>query len=117
MKTLTSLVLAISMTSAFAATDFTKRLECNVDTFGIKTITISEDNSDLIGWLKLDVEYKNGNLESRGISSEDFASIYRSDLYISRDGELNILLSKKASEYIISVRGDGINQSQVISCK
>lgn len=117
MKTIVLLVLSVSMSSVFANTEYSKKLECQVDTFGIKTITILEDNSNINGQLKLNVDLKNGTVESRELTQDEFKSIYISSLYITRDMDLHITLAKKASEYVVFLRGDGYNSGKVVNCQ
>jgi hypothetical protein len=110
-----SLSLLFSL-NAFSTTEFTKKLECEVEVFGIKKITILEDTSDIIGKLRLDIELKNETIESREISSQDYFNISGSKLFIASNGEFHIYLAKRATEYYISIIGDGVNQSHSIPC-
>jgi hypothetical protein len=119
MKKIALLVSLISFSSSFAGLDnsqLTTRLQCNVDAHSIKKLTILEDESDLTGWMRIDIEYTNGKMETRGINSNDLMNINQQELYITADGELNITLKKINEEYILRSHGDGYNQSQKISC-
>jgi hypothetical protein len=120
MKRIILLVCLISISTAFSSVDnskLQKRLECNVDAFGMKSLTVFEDESDLIGWMKIDIKYTNGTMESKGISANDFSNLENQELYITTDGELNTTLKKVNDKYILNSRGDGYNQSKELSCE
>jgi hypothetical protein len=123
MKSFALFVCLISISSTFAnevATKETLQLSCLVNDFGIKELSIHQDETGITGLFQLDLLLVDGTEESRNITFNEFNKLQLGldDLYITNAGDLNITLKKINNDsYSISERGDGYNQTKLIFCK
>jgi hypothetical protein len=122
MKRIVLFALLISISASFASVDNdhqrATKLDCVVNAFGIKLLSVQEDEFDILEWMQLHLEYTNGTVENRVIDSGAFNKLGNEDLFIAMDGELIISLSKTNNDtFIIKEKGDGVSLSQVISCQ
>jgi hypothetical protein len=123
MKSFALFVCLISISSTFAnevATKETLQLSCLVNDFGIKELSIQQDETGITGLLQMDLLLVDGSEETKNISYNEFKKLQLGldDLYITNDGDLYITLKKINNDtYSISERGDGHSQTKLISCK
>jgi hypothetical protein len=94
-------------------------LECRANgVYGIDSFIVTQDRSQ---WTEIHVVFSNKTTETRPISNKAVENMYWEDLFVAKDGSLDIILSKRRMDqnifdYYLELKGDGYNRSEMIDC-
>jgi hypothetical protein len=105
------------------------RLECVVNSYGIKRIVLFDDFSSSEPIMAVIFHYAEGSTSFTNIKTENYLNLENEDLVLSQEGSIIISLTKKIkqpadsekglkqiNQYFLNRRGGDYDQSQEIFC-